>query len=124
MDEDLTTQDLGDTSPTNDCWRDVLGVRTVNAMLNHVLDGERTMRRFFAMSDHELGMINNLGPRGIERIRLAQRRVEGKPVAEWDADTLASMLVAFADNHPQRKVGDAMQEAANRLRLPRRGIRR
>jgi len=40
------------------------------------------------------------------------------PVATWHTDSIASMLSAFADDQPISKVGDAMREAAKRLRAP------
>jgi hypothetical protein len=104
---------MENTEVVHDYWRDVLSVRTINALCNA---GLRIARDVFAKSDDELSRVRCLGPKGIAQIREAQRRVNGAPVSEWSADALASLLAAFADDHPQRQVGDAIQEAARRLR--------
>lgn len=48
--------------------------------------------------------------------REAVPQAVNESLASWSVDEMASLLLAFADDHPTKRVGEAMQEAATRLR--------
>jgi DNA-directed RNA polymerase alpha subunit len=74
-----------------DCWRDLLSVRTINALLNeHGMRAynekrERTVLtagEVFARSDADLLKINHLGPKGVNQIHRARARMIAASRAE------------------------------------------
>ena len=91
---------LADRPITHKCWRDLIDVRTLNALLNehgvrqHQENRERTAAptaaEVFARSDEDLIRIKNLGRKGLERIRRAQAHMLADEPAPQTATAVCS----------------------------------
>lgn len=90
-----------------DCWRDVLSVRTMGALLNYFdRGGSRPTAAVFFTSDRELLMVKNLGTVGLHQIRQARARL--LRIVDGGA--------ADADHGDYADVARQLQERSTRLR--------